>query len=448
MSVSVGVDFSLGFGPQPGDLIRSRVAEATCLSACTPALSIQLEKTEIDCFGGTGSIAVLPEGGSGIYFYQWSNGDTSNVTDNLPAGEYFVTITDDEGSEIIISESLVQPDELQLSSTVIDQTYPGSSDGVIEIAVSGGIEPYNLVWSNGFGSESAVGLEEGVYQVTVTDANSCELVDTISVRTTFCENMQTSFPMYDGIENSIVFGTQDIDDDFDWMINTENTPTKETGPENAYEGSFYLYLEATDQFYGTSILTSKCFTLSDMKDPVFGFAYHLFGDQMGTLNVDLTEDFGETWTNLWSRSGNQGNDWLNAAIDLSSYSNSIVQIRFVGTIGGDKSDMAIDGIHVADKEDVVSANSYVPQMEESLLSIYPNPTSGIITVGLGNEITTNGNIVITNITGNTVKRQDIKVKRGENAFTFDLSVFQEGIYFLTLERKDQLPLTGKFVIIR
>lgn len=31
----VGIDFNLGFGPQPGDLIRSRVYNATCLTTCT-----------------------------------------------------------------------------------------------------------------------------------------------------------------------------------------------------------------------------------------------------------------------------------------------------------------------------------------------------------------------------------------------------------------------------
>ncbi len=31
----VGIDFNLGFGPQPGDLIRNRVYNATCLTACS-----------------------------------------------------------------------------------------------------------------------------------------------------------------------------------------------------------------------------------------------------------------------------------------------------------------------------------------------------------------------------------------------------------------------------
>ncbi len=32
---SVGINFNLGFGPQPGNVIRNRVASAACLSACT-----------------------------------------------------------------------------------------------------------------------------------------------------------------------------------------------------------------------------------------------------------------------------------------------------------------------------------------------------------------------------------------------------------------------------
>ncbi|MBL7727698.1 MAG: zinc-dependent metalloprotease, partial [Dinghuibacter sp.] len=33
-NTSVGVNFSLGFGPQPGDVIRQRVTDATCLAIC------------------------------------------------------------------------------------------------------------------------------------------------------------------------------------------------------------------------------------------------------------------------------------------------------------------------------------------------------------------------------------------------------------------------------
>ena len=33
----VGINFNLGFGPQPGNLIRSRVANATCISYCCPS---------------------------------------------------------------------------------------------------------------------------------------------------------------------------------------------------------------------------------------------------------------------------------------------------------------------------------------------------------------------------------------------------------------------------
>ncbi len=443
----VGVDFSLGFGPQPGDLIRSRVADATCLSACTPALSVQLQKTEIDCFGGVGSIEVLAEGGTGSYQYLWSTGDTSSILHDVPAGEYSVTINGENDMEISALDSLLQPDELQLTSLLVDQTYPGSSDGVIEIGVLGGTGPYNIGWSNGFGTESAIGLEEGVYHVTITDANGCELVEAFSVRTAFCPDILTSFPLFDSIESNIEFGTQDIDDDFDWTVNAKNTPTKETGPENAYEGSFYLYAEATDNEFKTAVITSRCFKLSEINDPTLSFAYHLFGNEMGTLKIDLTEDFGETWTNLWSRSGNQGNEWHTATIDLSSYSNAVVQIRLAATTGGDRSDIAIDAIQLGSIGDLVSSTTSIDHDGESNFSIFPNPSSGNISVSLEGGIISSGNFTFSDVAGKVVKQSEVKINGGKNDFNFDLSSLHAGIYFLTLERNGNVPVTKRFVLI-
>jgi len=56
----VGINFNLGFGQQPGDLIRSRVNNASCLSACGPATCNDGyqngNETGIDC-GGPDCIA-------------------------------------------------------------------------------------------------------------------------------------------------------------------------------------------------------------------------------------------------------------------------------------------------------------------------------------------------------------------------------------------------------
>jgi len=55
-----GIDFNLGFGPQPGDLMRDKVANATCLSPCGPPACddgyLNGDEEGIDC-GGANCIA-------------------------------------------------------------------------------------------------------------------------------------------------------------------------------------------------------------------------------------------------------------------------------------------------------------------------------------------------------------------------------------------------------
>ena len=63
---------------------------------------------------------------------------------------------------------------------------------------------------------------------------------------------------------------------------------------------------------------------------------------MGTLNLDINDGTG--WVNLWTMTGDQGNLWNTATIDLSAYSSAAdIGLRFSGTVGASfASDMAID----------------------------------------------------------------------------------------------------------
>ncbi len=68
-----------------------------------------------------------------------------------------------------------------VSSTITNATCFGSSDGSIDITVTGGTAPYTYAWSNLSGLEDLTGLAAGEYIVTVTDALSANLVDTFTV---------------------------------------------------------------------------------------------------------------------------------------------------------------------------------------------------------------------------------------------------------------------------
>ncbi|MBK7856838.1 MAG: SprB repeat-containing protein [Bacteroidetes bacterium] len=58
----------------------------------------------------------------------------------------------------------------------------GNATGAINISVSGGVNPYSYVWSNGFTGSNNTGLAAGIYTVTVNDAVGCSatLVDSIA----------------------------------------------------------------------------------------------------------------------------------------------------------------------------------------------------------------------------------------------------------------------------
>ena len=73
-----------------------------------------------------------------------------------------------------------------------------TADGTATVIVFGGRMPYNYTWSNGADSSTAVGLEEGTYNVIVDDANGCVILDSVVVKKrTDCDDL------YEGVKDDI-----------------------------------------------------------------------------------------------------------------------------------------------------------------------------------------------------------------------------------------------------
>ncbi len=158
-----------------------------------------------------------------------------------------------------------------------------------------------------------------------------------------------SFPYIQSFETGLGDWIQDESDDFNWSLGDGTTPSDNTGPTNATDGSFYMFTEASGDNNPTkkAIIQSSSFDLSKLPNPEFTFRYHMEGANMGTLQLEVTKDGGATWSSLFSKTGDQGGDWLTEVIDLSSYQATGVKFRFIGTTGtGFASDMAIDFIQI------------------------------------------------------------------------------------------------------
>ncbi|MEZ4952308.1 MAG: gliding motility-associated C-terminal domain-containing protein [Saprospiraceae bacterium] len=123
--------------------------------------------------GDDGYIEIKTTGGVAPLTYAWSTGQQTDFLDNLSAGDYSYTVTDNNGCEATNVVTLSEPDGLQADVIITNETCKGDLDGSIEVTISGGTAPYNLQWNNGEVTASQSGLTSGDYALTITDADDC-----------------------------------------------------------------------------------------------------------------------------------------------------------------------------------------------------------------------------------------------------------------------------------
>ena len=82
----------------------------------------------VSCNGASdGAIDVAVIGGTGIYTYAWSNGETTEDLVGLAAGSYSVTVTDENGCEVSMSFEITESDAMEISGTTLDYVGYGVS---------------------------------------------------------------------------------------------------------------------------------------------------------------------------------------------------------------------------------------------------------------------------------------------------------------------------------
>jgi gliding motility-associated-like protein len=134
------------------------------------------------CNGSSdGQIDFTLNGGVVPYTYLWSNGATTQDLEGIPVGTYNLLYTDVNGCVGTNSITLTQP--LVIKDIIIEQDVLcyGDDNGFIDINVSGGTLPYTYSWSDGEISEDIDSLSQGLYIVTITDAQGCIQIDSVLV---------------------------------------------------------------------------------------------------------------------------------------------------------------------------------------------------------------------------------------------------------------------------
>ena len=183
--------------------------------------------------------------------------------------------------------------------------------------------------------------------------------------------------------------TNGSDDDIDWRTNSGSTASSGTGPSSGTGGSGkYLYLEASGNCeFQEALLYTPCIDLAGSIAPELRFAYHMNGPNQGSLEVAIFD--GSSWSILFTQTGNQGNNWNNVAIDISSYTGDTVLFRFKGITGDNyQSDLAIDAIEVED-------NIGIPVVDFAAVTNTPCLNTGVVLEDLSSKSPTSWNWSIT-----------------------------------------------------
>ncbi|MBC7774807.1 MAG: proprotein convertase P-domain-containing protein [Phycisphaerae bacterium] len=148
-------------------------------------IDAQLNSLSPSCAGlQDGSIDTQISGGRAPYQYLWSNGSTSADLQNLPCGQYFLTLTDAAGCIKNYTVTLDCPQTIAIVSIVPQNVLCfGGANGSIAVQAQGGTAPLNYLWNdpNAQNTATAQNLSIGNYTVTVTDANGCNITTSTSV---------------------------------------------------------------------------------------------------------------------------------------------------------------------------------------------------------------------------------------------------------------------------
>ncbi|MEK7255484.1 MAG: T9SS type A sorting domain-containing protein, partial [Bacteroidota bacterium] len=140
----------------------------------SPVTLLDFQVTDATCFGESdGSIDIHIVGGTQPYFYNWDLPAVTEDLENVPAGEYHLTVLDENFCGIDSTFEVGQPDSLEILTSQMPAAL-GQSNGWAAVSVSGGTPPYLFLWENGETNDTLQNVQTGWYEVVVTDANFCQ----------------------------------------------------------------------------------------------------------------------------------------------------------------------------------------------------------------------------------------------------------------------------------
>jgi gliding motility-associated-like protein len=142
-----------------------------------------LNSQNVRCFNGSdGRISITTDNDPAALNYNWTGANSSeNTANNLSAGSYKVTVTNESGCLDSVSVNLSQAPEItiELMDSLVSECL--EANGRLMVGADGGRGGFEYAWSNGQRGAIAQEIDAGNFTVTVTDAVGCTITESFEI---------------------------------------------------------------------------------------------------------------------------------------------------------------------------------------------------------------------------------------------------------------------------
>ncbi len=143
----------------------------------------------VPCDGSATAVASGGGAGTGNYTFNWESGTIemgmSSTAGDLCSGFQTVVVSDALGCNTTDSVNIPSPPQIELdfiASVFEDASCNGDADGSASVVATGGTPGYTYFWpGSGIDGPDNDGLVAGDYDVVITDANNCVVIETITI---------------------------------------------------------------------------------------------------------------------------------------------------------------------------------------------------------------------------------------------------------------------------
>lgn len=217
----------------------------------------------------------------------------------------------------------------------------------------------------------------------------------------------------------------------------------------------------------SSVLTTDILNLSSLEELTVSFSYYArsMDNSEEDFWLQISQDGGASYTTVreWRRDVEfQNNERKFETVVIPGPFSGTTTIRFRCDASSNSDYVYLDDIILAGCQNssnrqgealIVVDQSFTKQAtntpktpERSKLSLYPNPTQGMLNVSIQGDTTDETQFIITDLAGKVMQRSVREVDAGMTLQAFNLSHLKPGIYMLHVVRTDE-RISHKFVLM-